>query len=203
MYISNHIAVSCLKMLSLRRLLLSSWKRHGLTVMGSELPSSRCVYGATSGSRASAKAVVFDLGGVISACPFQLFRQIERENNLQEDILRATVKKAGKDGSHAQLERGEITTGEFPELFVKEYQQHIGVTVDPSVIITLISRLKELIAKPRQEVLDTAKILAGHRIKVAVLTNNYKEKNGLTWLPPGLTDTFDVVCFHGVCNVFV
>ena len=51
--------------------------------------------------------------------------------------------------------------------------------------------------------LDAAKILAGHGIKVAVLTNNYKEKNGLTWLPPGLTDTFDVVCLYGVCNVFV
>ena len=193
-------------MLSLRRLLLYPWKRWGLTVTraeGGELLSTRRVYGTTSGSRPPAKAVVFDLGGVISACPFQLFRQIERENNLQENTLRATVKKAGKDGSHAQLERGEITTGEFPELFVKEYQQHIGVTVDPLVIATLISRLKELIAKPRQEVLDAAKILAGHGIKVAVLTNNYKEKNGLTWLPPGLTDTFDVVCLYGVCNVFV
>ena len=192
-------------MLSLRRLLLSSWKRCGLTVTGAgggKLPSIRRVYRTTSCSRSPAKAVVFDLGGVISACPFQLFRQIERENNLQEDTLRATVKTAGKDGSHAQLERGEITTGEFPELFVKEYQ-HTGVTVDPSVIATLISHLKELIAKPRQEVLDAAKILAGHGIKVAVLTNNYKKKNGLTWLPPGLTDTFDVVCFHGVCNVFV
>ena len=193
-------------MLSLRRLLLSFWKRRGLTVTGAsgrELPSTRRVHGTLSGSRLPAKAVVFDLGGVISACPFQLFRQIERENNLKEDTLRATVKDAGKNGSHAQLERGEITTEEFPELFVEEYKQHIGVTVDPSVIATLISRLKELIAKPRQEVLDAARILAGHGIKVAVLTNNYKEKNGLTWLPPGLTDIFDVVCLYGVCNVSV
>ena len=73
----NHIAVSCLKMLSLRRLLLSSWKRYGLTVtvavgqrvyyiwIGGESPSTGRVYGTTSGSRPPAKAVVFDLGGVI------------------------------------------------------------------------------------------------------------------------------------------
>ena len=74
------------------------------------------------------------------------------------------------------------------------------VTVD---IATLISRLKELIAKPQQEVLDAARILAGHGIKVALLKNNYKDKNGLTWLPPGLTSIFDVVCLYGMCNVFV
>ena len=52
----------------------------------------------------------------------------------------------------------------------------IVVTVD---IASLISRLKELIAKPQQEVLDSARILAGHGIKVALLKNNYKEKNGM------------------------
>ena len=89
-----------------------------------------------------------------------------------------------------QLERGEITTGESPELFVEEFKQHWGVT------IRLISHLKELIAKPQQEILDVAKILAGHGIKVAVFTNNYKEKDGLTWLPPELTKVFDVVCVY-------
>ena len=63
-------------------------------------------------------------------------------------MLRATVKKAGKDGSHAQLERGVITIEEFLELFATEYKQRIGMTVDPSVITTMISPLKELIAKP-------------------------------------------------------
>ena len=134
---------------------------------------------------------MFDLRGVIS---FELFRQIEQENNLKEDTFRATV-----NGSHVQLERGEITTGEFPELFIEECKQHWSVTVDPSVIATLISPLKESIAKPRQEVLDAAKTLAGHGIKVAVLTNNYKEKDGLTWLPPGLTEVFDMVCLCVMC----
>ena len=190
-------------MFSVRRLLRSAWKKRCLTNTGGAgwaFPQSRGVHGATNGSRPPAKAVVFDLGGVISACPFELFRQIERENNLKEDTFRATVKAAGTSGSHARLERGEITTGEFPELFVEEYKQHWGVTVDPSVIAMLISRLKELIAKPRQEVLDAAKTLAGHGIKVAVLTNNYKEKDGLTWLPPGLTEVFDVVC---LCVIYV
>ena len=182
-------------MLSVRRLLQSAWKRRGLANTGGAGWTARSVYGATNSAsnRPPAKAVVFDLGGVISACPFELFRQIERENNLKEDTFRATVKAAGTNGSHSQLERGEITTGEFPEMFVEEYKQHWGVTVDPSVIATLISRLKQLIAKPRQEVLDAAKTLASHGIKVAVLTNNYKEKDGLTWLPPGLTEVFDVV----------
>ena len=35
------------------------------------------------------------------------------------------------------------------------------------------------------------------------LKNNYKEKNGLTWLPPELTDIFDVVCLYEVCKIFV
>ena len=193
-------------MLSMRRLLQSAWKRRGVTNTGGAgraFPSTRGVYGATNSNRPPAKAVVFDLGGVISACPFELFRQIERDNNLKEDTFRATVKAAGTNGSHAQLERGEITTGEFPVLFVEEYKQQWGVTVDPLVIATLISRLKELIAKPRQEVLDAAKTLASHGIKIAVLTNNYKEKDGLTWLPPGLTEVFDVVCLCEMRNICI
>ena len=192
-------------MLSTRRLLQSVWKRRGLTntvVAAQKLTSVRGVTGTTA-SRPPAKAVVFDLGGVISASPFELFRQIERENDLKEDTFRATVKATGTNGSHARMERGEITTGEFPELFVEEYKQQWGITVDPTVIAKLISRLKELIAKPRQEVLDAAKMLANHGIKIAVLTNNYKEKDGLTWLPPGLTEIFDVVSvyvYHMIMN---
>jgi len=190
-------------MLCVRRLLQAAWRRRAFTQAGgasqkfsstatAALATTGYVRGA-SGDRPPAKAVVFDLGGVISACPFELFRQIERENNLKEDTFRATVKAAGTEGSHAQLERGEITTAEFPKLFVEEYKQQWGISVDPAVIFELISRLKELIAKPRHEVLDAAKVLASHGIKVAVLTNNYKEKDGLTWLPPGLTDIFDEV----------
>ena len=75
MYISNRIAVSYLKMLSLRRLLLFLWKRRGLTITGAagkELSSTRRVYGTTTDSRPPAKAVLLDLklGEVISPCPF-------------------------------------------------------------------------------------------------------------------------------------
>lgn len=194
-------------MLCVRRLLQATvWRRRGLTKVGGagQAFSSTAAAGGVScatGGRPPVKAVVFDLGGVISACPFELFRQIERENNLKEDRFRATVKAAGTEGSHARLERGEITTAEFPKLFVEEYKQQWGISVDPAVIVELFSRLKELIAKPRQEVLDAAKMLASHGIKVAVLTNNYKEKDGLTWLPPGLTDIFDeVLCLCEFCN---
>ena len=182
-------------MLSVRRLLQSAWKRHGLARTSGTGQAYISVRGVTSttASRPPTKAVVFDLGGVISASPFELFRKIERENDLKEDTFRATVKATGTNGSHARMERGEITTGEFPELFVEEYRQQWGITVDPAVIVKLISCLKELIAKPRQEVLDAARMLSNHGIKVAVLTNNYKEKDGLTWLPPGLTEMFDVV----------
>ena len=182
-------------MLSMRRVIQAAWRRRGLVkTSGVGLTSARGgVSSATS--KPPVKAVVFDLGGVISGCPFELFRQIERENNLKEDTFRTTAKVTGTDGSHARMERGEITTGEFPELFVEEYKQQWGVTVNPAVIVQLISRLKDLIAKPRQEVLDAAKMLANHGIKVAVLTNNYKEKDGLTWLPPGLSDIFDEVLY--------
>ena len=97
-------------MLSVRRLL---WKRCGLANTGGTYRvflSTRSIYGT---NRPPAKTVVFDLGGVISACPFELFRQIERENNLKENTFRATAKASGTNGSHTRLERGKITTGEI------------------------------------------------------------------------------------------
>lgn len=141
------------------------------------------------------KAVVFDLGGVISASPFALFRQVEKEQSLKERSIQDTIKVAGTNGSFSQLERGEITVADFPSLFVKEYKQQWDVPLNPSVVDDLMCRLRQSLCSPHQEVLDAARVLSGHNIKVAVLTNNFKEKDGTTWLPPVLNEVFDKVSF--------
>ena len=141
------------------------------------------------------KAVVFDLGGVISASPFAVFRQLEKEQNLKERSIQDTIKVAGTNGSFSQLERGEITVADFPSLFVKEYKQQWDVPLNPSVVDDLVCRLRQSLYNLHQEVLDAAKMLSGHNIKVAILTNNFKEKDGTTWLPPVLTEVFDTVSF--------
>jgi len=157
------------------------------------LIQSRNVAVAASFHRQSPKAVVFDLGGVITSSPFTLFRQVENEQNLRERSIQDTIKAAGTNGSFSQLERGEITVAEFPSLFAAEYQQQWDVVLTPSVVEELMCRLKQEMTTPHQEVLDAARMLSGHDIKVAILTNNFKEKDGTTWLPPELTEVFDKV----------
>ena len=82
---------------------------------------------------------------------------------------------------------------EFPSLFAAEYQQQWDVVLTPSVVEELMCRLRQEMTIPHQEVLDAAMMLPGHDVKVAVLTNNFKEKDGTTWLPPDLTEVFDKV----------
>lgn len=72
----------------------------------------------------SIRLVLFDLGGVVFPSPFPAIRRLEDKLGVPATTILQVIKHSGDDGAWAQLERGEITTEEFDELFCLDCERH-------------------------------------------------------------------------------
>ena len=116
----------------------------------------------------SITAVIFDLGGVVLDSPLAVFAAYERELGLAPHTLNKAIVAAGTGGAWARLERGELTMQEFCVAFDRE-NAAIGITVSSA---TLMARVAEHSAV-RPNVVHAIRMLRGHGLKVAALTNNW------------------------------
>lgn len=106
------------------------------------------------------RAVVFDVGGVLTTSPFEVWATYAREVGLEPDALRAALRADGPDGAFARFGRGEITIEEVDAAY-----EGFSVT---EIVNRTISGLEV-----RDEVVRAVERLRDEGLKVAALTNDW------------------------------
>ncbi len=111
------------------------------------------------------KAVLFDLGGVLTTAPFEGFARYEREAGLPEGLIRTMNSTNSDTNAWARFERGEVDLAGFCELFVAEGRA-LGHEVDPVRVMSAIR------GEVRPEMLEAVRFCKS-MFKTAALTNNF------------------------------
>ena len=122
------------------------------------------------------RAVLWDFGGVILSSPFEAFNRYEAERGLPRDFLRSVNARNPHDNAWARLERGDVTTEAFSDLFEAE-SRALGHAVSGHDVLALLS------GDVRAEMVAVLKRLKG-AYKLACLTNNVRHGDG-----PGMART--------------
>lgn len=139
------------------------------------------------------RAVIFDLGGVVTSSPWGVFNDFESEFGLEQGSLVKTIKETGDNGSFAKMERGELSTEAFCEPFIEEYKKVTGVKLTGEQVTRFMSKMAGDL-KTNQETLTMINSLREKGIKTALLTNNFRRDDGSRVLPQEKLNV-DVVCF--------
>lgn len=157
-------------------------------------PSINSSVVSKSPSATRPKAVIFDLGGVVVPSPQVIFDQFEEKWDLTAGSLVGTIKATGNGGSFARMERGEYSVEEFSEPFSHEYRSFSGRQLTPAQVQEFASNLSDFTKlTPHQEVVEMFRRLKRRGIKVAILTNNFRRKDGYTTFPKKELEDVDVV----------
>ncbi len=119
------------------------------------------------------RAVLWDFGGVILTSPFEAFRRYESATGLPQDFIRTINSTNPHSNAWALLERSDISTKEFDELFAQESSAH-GHRVPGADVLALLSGD----IRPNMVAALDAVIAAG--FKTACLTNNMVTTNNDT-----------------------
>lgn len=133
------------------------------------------------------KAVLFDVGGVITTSPFESFARYEREQGLPDGFIRKLNSTNPDTNAWAQLERNAVAFEEFCELFEAEARAAGGELKAAEVMQCLTGDVRpEMIEAIRR---------CHDRLKTGMLTNNVRaEEEGEGGRLDGLLlPLFDVV----------
>ncbi|KAJ1669789.1 hypothetical protein GGF44_003076 [Coemansia sp. RSA 1694] len=157
------------------------------------------------------KAVIFDIGGVLTRSPFIAISAYEREHGLPANYINVSLSSRGPSGAFQQYERGELEYAEFAEQWTDElndtktnnpaYLRYLHrheldthmvlpqkTMIDGSV---LFARMMEMAETPNECVVELVHWLkrAHQGYRVAALTNNFKDDGVRDRLAP-LFDVF-------------
>lgn len=134
-------------------------------------------------------AVIFDLGGVVFASPFEAFDIYDGRAGFPVGTTRSIIRASSETGAWAALERGELTQLDFHAALNAEGAA-AGFAIDAAKVMATIGEG----SGARPEMLQAITRLRGHGLKVGALTNNWANDHGET-TPPGLSalDIFDAV----------
>ena len=119
------------------------------------------------------RAVLWDFGGVILTSPFEAFHRYESATGLPQDFIRTINSTNPHSNAWALLERSDISTKEFDELFAQESSAR-GHRVPGADVLALLSGD----IRPNMVAALDAVIAAG--FKTACLTNNMVTTNNDT-----------------------
>jgi putative hydrolase of the HAD superfamily len=111
------------------------------------------------------RAVMFDIGGVLTTGPFEGFARYEREQGLPEGLIRRINSTNPDANAWARFERGEVDFVGFCALFESEAGA-LGHVVDAQEVMAAMRGL------PRPEMVAAVRFCRG-RFKTAALTNNF------------------------------
>ena len=140
-------------------------------------------------------AVLFDLGGVITATPFKHMRESAIAKGYEPDtFFNLFMGPDGQDTDHPwhRLERGEITMAEMRPL-IGALAVERGLELDPNRPTFAAAGNSHPLSNLRQEVLDLLTDLRSAGYKLAMVTNNAIELRPL-WFPMApWADIFDVI----------
>ena len=126
-----------------------------------------------------ARAVIFDLGGVVFPSPFEAFDAYDLEAALPAGSVRSLDPHEQRGGAWAALERGELTLPEFYAALEAEARA-AGFELDAEA---LMSRVAKGFAAPAGMVVAIRRIRAAG-LRAGVLTNNWPRATARSSRPP-------------------
>ncbi len=123
-----------------------------------------------SSDRNGIQAVLWDFGGVFTTSPFAAFADYEAERGLPKDFIRTINATNADRNAWARMERNEVSTEEFGDLFETE-SRAAGHAINGSEILPLLS------GRLQPEMVVALRIVA-KAYKTACLTNNMRTGHG-------------------------
>ncbi len=132
------------------------------------------------------RAVLWDMGGVLTTSPFEAFARYERERGLSPGFLRGVNATNPDDNAWARLERGELDPLRFDAAFAAE-SAAAGHRVPGSDVLAL------LVGDLRPGMLR-AVAACRERATTALLTNNVTPLDAVEPEIAAVLGHFDVVC---------
>jgi putative hydrolase of the HAD superfamily len=130
------------------------------------------------------RAVLFDVGGVITTSPFESFSRYEREHGLADGFIRTLNSTNPDTNAWAHLERGDVSFDEFCSLFEGEARAAGGELKAREVMECLAGDL-------RPQMLEAVR-RCHEQLKTAMVTNNWRAEDEGGRLD-ALLSLFDVV----------
>lgn len=133
------------------------------------------------------RAVLFDIGGVLTVSPVTRIINFCAERGIRDEVRHAVF--AGHDGPWSRFERSELT----PDEFVAEFDRHVAAAgaaaCGPEFMRWFFQGFE-----PRPEYIATVEFLRG-RMKVGAITNNVARDEPARRRTSGLDvhSMFDVV----------
>ena len=140
-------------------------------------------------------AVIFDLGGVVLDSPLRAIRELETKLGMKEFAISRIIQGAGPSGAFARLERGLLSTEEFPDAFEVDC---VAAGYPPSSIPgkTLMDTILRS-CRVRPKMVRALQDLRQMGLKTAALTNNFRtdipQSNDFAQNLTSIHHLFDVV----------
>lgn len=116
--------------------------------------------------RQNIEAVLWDIGGVLTASPFEAFNQFEAANGLPRDFIRGVNATNPETNAWAQFESNQVDVDAFDELFLAESAAQ-GHPVNGKQVLELLS------GAPRPRMIEAVRRCRG-RFRMGAITNNMK-----------------------------
>jgi putative hydrolase of the HAD superfamily len=137
-----------------------------------------------------AKAVIFDLGGVVLGSPLHAIAAYERELDIPVNFVNRVVVATAPTGAWSRLERGELAMKDFYSAFEDDCRA-AGHEISAR---TMMERMEEALL-PRPAMLRAIASIRRAGLGVAALTNNWAtagERRGPGEGSDALREHFDV-----------
>jgi putative hydrolase of the HAD superfamily len=131
------------------------------------------------------RAVIFDVGGVISTSPFEAFTRYEAANGLPDGLLRGLNATNPDSNAWARLERSEVDLAGFAALYEAEAAA-AGHAIDGLAVLALLG------GEMRPAMVEAVR-RCHKRLKTAFLTNNFVADRGDGGPWNGLSEHVDVL----------
>ena len=114
--------------------------------------------------RQGIEAVLWDIGGVLTASPFEAFNRFEAANGLPRDFIRGVNARNPQTNAWAQFESNQVDVDAFDDLFRAESAAQ-GHPVNGKQVLELLS------GAPRPRMIEALRRCKGH-FRVGAITNN-------------------------------
>lgn len=112
------------------------------------------------------EAILWDIGGVLTASPFEAFNRFEALNDLPRDFIRSVNATNPKTNAWAQFESNQVDADIFDALFRAETAA-LGHPVNGKRVLEILS------GAPRPRMIEALRSCKQH-FRVGAITNNMK-----------------------------
>ncbi|MCY3819283.1 MAG: HAD-IA family hydrolase [Gammaproteobacteria bacterium] len=120
--------------------------------------------------RQGIEAVLWDIGGVLTASPFEAFNQFEAANGPPRDFIRGVNATNPETNAWAQFESNQVDVDAFDDLFRAETAA-LGHPVNGKRVLEILS------GAPRPRMIEALRSCKQH-FRVGAITNNMKPTGG-------------------------